>query len=268
MLYQCGSSKPDASAPGVAGLTSPRFFQVPLYKAAMLDTNAGAFMAELDVVDRVQLTSPYSSTPCLQKIGDTCGKVVTSVYNPNTYKSTLDDAQLAANDAIFLSDRDDTVMSASTDSRGVIFSSYNSPGALQRAEWIKAMAPFFNKEYEAQAIFERVRAAYNGLKRAVTGKRMLWIAHSAEYDDYYNPGTTIPGSITFSWAAFKADFSEVCLVEGWGFSSRLRLCSLRRTMYALALTAAPFSTLSAARRRADCGQHQRCAYLAGVLPRR
>jgi hypothetical protein len=199
VLYQCGSPKPDASAPGVAGLTSPRFFQVPLYKAALLDTGAGAFMAELDVVDRVQLTSPYSSTPCLQKISDTCGKVVSVTYDAN-FNTVLNDAQLAANDAIFLSDRDYTVFGPQTDPRTVVFSSYNSPGALQRAEWIKAMAPFFNKEYEAQAIFERVRAAYNGLKRADTLKRTLWTK--------YWPVSTAVASISFSFAAFKVDFSR------------------------------------------------------------
>jgi hypothetical protein len=70
VLYQCGSPKPDASAPGVAALTSPRYFQVPLYKTAVLDAGANAFIAELDVMDRVNLASPYSTNPCLQKTSE------------------------------------------------------------------------------------------------------------------------------------------------------------------------------------------------------
>jgi hypothetical protein len=70
VLYQCGSPKPDASAPGVAGLTSPRYFQIPLYKTAVMDSNAAAFMVELDVVDRVESAQVYSVNSCLQKVAE------------------------------------------------------------------------------------------------------------------------------------------------------------------------------------------------------
>jgi len=190
VLYQCGSPKPDASAPGVAGLTSPRYFQIPLYKTAVMDSNAAAFMVELDVVDRVESAQVYSVNSCLQKVAETCNHVA----------SSSNAAGLAVNDAIFGAWRG--AVSGALDDKAIVFSSYSARGALQRAEWIKAMAAFFNKELEAQAIFERVRTTYNGLKRADTLKRTLWIT--------YSPVSAYQAvaSIAFSWADYKVDFSR------------------------------------------------------------
>lgn len=44
VLYQCGTPQPGNDADGVADLTDPKFFQIPLYKVAATDTTALAFM--------------------------------------------------------------------------------------------------------------------------------------------------------------------------------------------------------------------------------
>jgi hypothetical protein len=40
----------------------------------------------------------------------------------------------------------------------------SDPGALNRAEWVKFVAPFFNKELEANKVFEDIKTGYTKTK--------------------------------------------------------------------------------------------------------
>jgi ABC-type Fe3+-hydroxamate transport system substrate-binding protein len=67
------------------------------------------------------------------------------------------------------------------------------PGTLARAEWIKFVAPFFNKEVEANQIFANISAAYNATKEAATAataagkKKVAWVAWSS----FAGPGVVV-----------------------------------------------------------------------------
>jgi ABC-type Fe3+-hydroxamate transport system substrate-binding protein len=68
------------------------------------------------------------------------------------------------------------------------------PGTLARAEWIKFVAPFFNKELEANQIFANISAAYNATKEAAAAevaagskKKVAWVAWSS----FAGPGVVV-----------------------------------------------------------------------------
>lgn len=53
------------------------------------------------------------------------------------------------------------------------------PGPLQRAEWIKFLAPFFNKEVEANKVFDNIKLAYDKANLTgsaeASGAKVAWI---------------------------------------------------------------------------------------------
>lgn len=79
-------------------------------------------------------------------------------------------------------------------------------GALKRAEWIKAMAVFFNKELEASATFDSITQAYLNAKRTERAKKLLWLKPKAEYDANWVATSDI---LQFSFSAYKVDLANV-----------------------------------------------------------
>jgi ABC-type Fe3+-hydroxamate transport system substrate-binding protein len=81
-------------------------------------------------------------------------------------------------------------------------SSFADPGVLNRAEWVKFVAVFFNKEVEAERLFNNVRADYqkfNSSARAAAGadgKRVAWL-------------TQFGDTFTVNYAQYKKEYMEV-----------------------------------------------------------
>ena len=67
------------------------------------------------------------------------------------------------------------------------------PGTLQRAEWIKYVAPFFNKELEANKKFADIKGSYDTITAAAKKspatppKSVAWVAWSS----YAGPGVVV-----------------------------------------------------------------------------
>lgn len=89
----------------------------------------------------------------------------------------------------------------------VAFDASEDPGALNRAEWIKYLSLFFNKEAEANAIFKALQdkveaiASKAGLGNDGAKPSVAWIYHTAGYgasDGHY-----------VSDAAYKTDLTEL-----------------------------------------------------------
>lgn len=61
VLYQCGTTKPDASA-----FPAAKFFSIPLSSVSSPDSTSAAFLSTLGLLGRVAYASTYSDNPCLQ----------------------------------------------------------------------------------------------------------------------------------------------------------------------------------------------------------
>ena len=48
----------------------------------------------------------------------------------------------------------------------------HAPGLLNRAEWLKFAAAFFNKEPEANRVFEDIKSRFEAIVEIVTAKRL------------------------------------------------------------------------------------------------
>lgn len=83
-------------------------------------------------------------------------------------------------------------------------SAFADPGVLNRAEWVKFVAVFFNKEVEAERLFSNITSDYQKLNetaRASAAKdpqrpTVAWISKSGD-------------NITVAYANYKKQFLEV-----------------------------------------------------------
>ena len=121
------------------------------------------FLELLGVQSTVQyLQAAYTTSKCLQSLAER-GQVgnLESAWSAN---SQLRQVQLAEVQALFTS-------SKSTSSKSIAFTASSDPGMLQRAEWIKFVAVFFNQEAEAQRVFETIRQDYQFQVRLLSNYR-------------------------------------------------------------------------------------------------
>lgn len=101
-------------------------------------------------------------------------------------------------------------------------SAYADPGALNRAEWVKFVAVFFNKEVEANKLFSTITTDYQKLNTsaraaaaaATTPVRAAWISKFGD-------------SISMSYAVYKQQLVTVSAALGgagtglgWGWAVR------------------------------------------------
>ncbi|KAI8474512.1 MAG: hypothetical protein J3K34DRAFT_518046 [Monoraphidium minutum] len=171
VLYQCGTPDPTALPAGAAEGVAPGMasFEIPLYSVAVTDTTANGFLSELGLLDRVARASPYSVEDCFARLAGSDGGC--ELATPNSYFDASDAAAAAAfrdanasmyagADAVFVGFAGDA-------SKDVLFSATADPGPLNRAEWVKFMAAFFNKEVDANDLFAKIKANYNAVKARV-----------------------------------------------------------------------------------------------------
>jgi hypothetical protein len=87
--------------------------------------------------------------------------------------------------------------------------SFADPGVLNRAEWVKFVAVFFNKEVEAERLFSSIRSDYqklNSSARAAAGADAKTVAWLTQFGD----------TITVNFAEYKKQYMEVGEVRcGW-----------------------------------------------------
>lgn len=81
-------------------------------------------------------------------------------------------------------------------------SAFADPGVLNRAEWVKFVAVFFNKEVEAERLFANISSSYeqqNSTARkaaADQGKTVAWISKSGD-------------TMAFDYTAYKTQYMTV-----------------------------------------------------------
>uniref|UniRef100_A0A383V7H6 Uncharacterized protein n=1 Tax=Tetradesmus obliquus TaxID=3088 RepID=A0A383V7H6_TETOB len=210
VLYQCGTPNPMDSADTEMGLdANTKVFQIPLSSVAVADSSAAGFLAELGLIDRVAFSSKFSYNTCLQAIF-ACGQEAVSASAPFDYDpSPENDAEFNASlaewrqesaaqgsqvDAIFTS-------SASSNPKSIAVTSFADPGVLKRAEWVKFVAVFFNKEVEAETLFSSITTDYqklNASARAAAGADAKTVAWLTQFGD----------TLTLNYAQYKTEYME------------------------------------------------------------
>lgn len=193
LLYQCGTPNPQTANTELDLPPGTKVFEVPLVSVAVTDSNAAAFLGELGLIDRVAFASKYSVNPCLQAI-NVCGGNAVSASNDNSSEwQELAATQQSQVDAIFTGDK-------TANPKSIAVTAYADPGVLNRAEWVKFVAVFFNKEVEANRLFSTISTDYNRLKAAATeaaaaatgpaANRVAWISKFGD-------------TLTMSYAVYK-----------------------------------------------------------------
>ena len=202
VLYECGSDKPDAATddnvPGDAV-----FFQVPLTSLSVSETVPFAFLEALGVADRVHDVSPYVTSACGQKLVE-CSQVAPSYadFLTSELNETALDLGRRVSDAIILGSAGSQAVAPV-----LAFDAEDDPGLLNRAEWIKYLSLFFNKEKEATVAYDAIVENYNEVKKqaaeaaAGAGSKpvIAWVTHF-EYDGEEH--------FDVSFAAYKKDLVE------------------------------------------------------------
>jgi len=191
ILYQCGTS-----APSSADYPGYKMFQVPIKKAAVLDTTLLTYLELLGKASSIKYApSSYVTSPCIQKaMAD--GSITALGWNSTQNKLTLEaDSQVG----LVLTG------SVSTSAKFVAVPASSDPGALNRAEWVKFIALFFNMETSSMSVFDQIRQQYSCLssntKMAIESNppTVAWISYQAKF------GTT-PASWFFDNAPYKVNF--------------------------------------------------------------
>lgn len=168
-LIQCGAVN---AVPQSELIPEAKVFFIPLASVGVIDTTVAQFLADLEVIDRVAYSTPYVVNPCLQKLATDCQR---AKENSTGLNSTLVDAY-------FSSDAPDV-----SDPLSITFSAASDPGVLRRAEWYKFVATFFNRELEANALFDSIASNYTSLVQTNTsGPLVAWVAMVPPFPGYSN----------------------------------------------------------------------------------
>ncbi|KAL7746218.1 hypothetical protein RI367_008423 [Sorochytrium milnesiophthora] len=179
-------------------------FDVPVHKSAFMDTTSLAFLEMIGERSNIAVgdTSMAVSSPCAQKMIKE--SKIMSVDATNATKAA---AQYTQADAIFSgvgpaadgSNADKIVQQSAT----------TDPGPLNRAEWIKFFAHFFNTEDAADATFTDLTNRYNAGKAAAkraapaTPLSVAWVSYSSPASWNNNTATW-----SISSAPYKKAFVE------------------------------------------------------------
>lgn len=195
LLYQCGTPNPQTTNTELDLAPGTKVFEVPLSSVAVTDSNAAAFLSELGLTDRVAFSSKFSYNSCLQAINACGGNAVSASNDSSVEWPQLAAAQQTKVDAIFTGDK-------AANPKSIAVTAYADPGALNRAEWIKFVAVFFNKEVEANRIFNKVNTDYQALNTSAraaaaaatppAANRVAWISKFSD-------------SLTMSYAVYKQE---------------------------------------------------------------
>ena len=213
VLYECGTDRPE---PSEVAAENPVYFQIPLTSVSVSETVPYAYLEALEVVDRVVDVSAYTTSACGQK-QVACGEVApgyVDFVSPGFNETALA-AGVAVSDAIILGSGGAVdVELFEEDGAPVLipalaFDAENDPGLLNRAEWIKYLGAFFNKERLANALYGAIVEEYEAVKEASAAAAagaetpvVAWVSH---FEYAYEPEEPPEEHFDVSFADYKGD---------------------------------------------------------------
>lgn len=158
VLYQCGSTVPTAaSSPSIR--SDAKYFQIPIQRACVDETTPVNFIELLGVRATIKaLDVTYVTSACLNVMSQTG---VLPAFEPTYGNATKRAQQIATQcDIVFGGNAADP--NSKTISYGITLENT----MLGRAEWIKYLAFFYNKEAAANDIFAGIQQRYKALSAA------------------------------------------------------------------------------------------------------
>lgn len=181
VLSMCGTQ-----APNVPG----KRFAIPLQSAAADDASAAEFVVQMVMMDRIAYASELAVASCLQSIM-ACGYVAPDPSSDPDRANAI----VGTVDAFW-------TYGKSSNPKSIAFSAVTATSPLERAEWHKYTAAFYNKEWQANAHFIRIRNAYNALKRdadkaaGANPRTVCWVLKDWDKD------------FAFSYAPYKVAYVQ------------------------------------------------------------
>eukprot|EP00899_Mesostigma_viride_P005666 jgi/Mesvir1/150/Mv13514-RA.1 len=182
VLYQCGTSPPDAALFPLG----TKFISLPVRSMAVAQTVAISFLEILGLRPQItRLDATWVSSPCIQKMA-VAGAIKPLEALGEWGNATLLGEQVQGIPLVLV---DEWTKSNVQPYRNnyVAFDATTDPGALKRAEWIKYLSLFFNKEAEANAYFADINARYNCFSTMARSRpdkpTVAWIFYS-DYADF------------------------------------------------------------------------------------
>ena len=141
VLYQCGTTKPTTSSPGVP--SNARFFEIPVKKATVGSAVPLPFMELLGVTQSIDLLDiSLTSSPCMQLMAQCFPEMHMKTSNA-TWSTRANQTDLLFTDAFGAGYFGDA-------QKDVPFQISLDRGTLDRAEWVKFMALFLGDSEEPQ----------------------------------------------------------------------------------------------------------------------
>lgn len=199
VLVQCGAAPPPQDKIP-AGAT---VFQIPLTSISATETVPYAYLEVLGLQDRVSSVSSFVTSSCGQAMVE-CGKVAPDLYS-------LDSTNATQMNTAFDENAIDAALSSYPipGTATLVFSGASDPGILNRAEWLKFLGLFFNRERAASGTFNTIKAEYDRVKASAAAKTsqegtldkplVAWVQAFS-----YNPDE----SFILSFAPYKAELTQ------------------------------------------------------------
>jgi len=199
VLWQCGTPQPTpGTSPGVP--SDARLFRTPLSSVAVPGTVPLTYMHLLGLLNKISIIDgTYASTPCIQKAVD-CGVLTHAASSSAAWTTAVGSADAVITDMWLTG-------GATNSAKDIPMAATADMGPLHRAEWIKFVSLFFNREVEANSIFQAIHADYNAIKaRAmVHGNSMAGGPPVVAWIDYSSWGTP---SWSISGAQYKRGYVQ------------------------------------------------------------
>jgi hypothetical protein len=213
VLYQCGTPKPNLTEENV------KYFPVPMTDVAVGDTTITTFFELLGLRQEIKAlaSADYAISPCLQKMTADNGLINLKWDQSGNTTYLSQDAGL---NMVF----DGYSASSGFNPFRVTVSASADETPLARAEWIKYVALFFNKEGEANKYFQKLATQYQcvsrNAKNANNQKRVLWV-------NYFPDNTYFSQSA--QWILDKASFKTSFVADSAGVNPNIETKSIFTT---------------------------------------
>ncbi|KAF5837778.1 hypothetical protein DUNSADRAFT_3850 [Dunaliella salina] len=209
VLYHCGMDAPteDALPADLQGKNFSNFFAVPLHHVSVPDTSAFAFLKELGLENRIRYVTQYAVDSCAAKLyaqgDDACNKRTASSFSdPEGYQAQYENV-----DGILQFSK------SAEESKVIAFTAVQDPGVLNRAEWLKFMATFFNVEDKANTLFNQIKKDYNDAKEKIANNYPSMDARPLVAWLYYQPAQEFSGFkvdelVELKFGTFQAEYMQ------------------------------------------------------------
>lgn len=189
LLVQRGAAVP-------AGYASAPRIEIPARSVITMSTTHLAYLSQLDLLDTLVGYNSFAhvNTPgVLQRIAE--GKIQEVGGGPNVNLERIMELAPELIMTYSLGSPDDEYFKLREARLNVVLNAeYLEPTPLGRAEWIKFVAAFFNKEQQAQQIFEAIAADYAAL---VAKARTLAIRPTVFLNTPYQGAWWMPGGKSY-----------------------------------------------------------------------